>query len=67
MESKLLNLTGLWMQKTKDGTPYMSGSFGRGINILVFKNTKKRPDSKDPDYNVCLAQSEPKNKPEQKE
>lgn len=63
MESKLMNLTGLWESKTKDGTRYLSGSFGKGISLLVFKNTKKRPNSKDPDYNVCLAPFEPKEKP----
>lgn len=65
MDSKFLNLTGLWLQKTKDGTPFMSGSFGRGINLLVFKNTKKRPNSNDPDYNVCLAAKEAEDKPKQ--
>lgn len=63
MDSKLLNLTGLWFQKSKNGTTYMSGSIGRGINLLVFKNTKKRPNSNDPDYHVCLAPNEPKEKP----
>jgi len=66
MESEFLNLTGLWKQTMKDGkTTYLSGSIGPGINLLVFPNTKKRPNSNDPDYRVCLAPKEPKEKPKQ--
>lgn len=63
-ESKLINLTGLWKNKSKDGTDYLSGRLSPRVNILIFKNSKKRPDSKDPDYTVCLAPNEPKDEKE---
>lgn len=63
MDSNLLKLSGLWINKSKDGNQYLSGKFGVGINLLIFKNKNKRPDSNDPDYNVFLAPAEPKDKP----
>jgi hypothetical protein len=59
MDSKLINLTGLWKNKAKDGSMFLSGKIGMAT-VLVFPNKRKRPDSNDPDYTVCLAPIEPK-------
>jgi hypothetical protein len=59
MDSKIINITGLWINKSKDGAQYLSGNLGMA-KVLVFKNKNKRPNSKDPDYNVCMAPNEPK-------
>ena len=55
----MLNLTGLWVNESKDGKRYMAGNLG-GVRILVFKNQHKRKDN-DPDYTLCLAERERKN------
>lgn len=58
----MIKLAGLWLQKGKDGTGYMSGTVG-GVKVLVFKNTRKEPGSNQPDYNVFLASAPPPKKP----
>lgn len=63
----LFKISGLWINKDKNGNQYLSGQWGSNIKLIIFKNTKKRPDSKDPDYNVFLAPIEPKPKEEKKE
>ena len=55
----------LWINKTKDGVTYLSGewtSYPKPVKVLIFKNDKKRPGSKDPDYTFMLAPIEPKEK-----
>lgn len=54
MDSKLINLTGLWKNKTKDGITYLSGNLSPRAKIMIFENKKKTQPS-DPDYTVCLA------------
>lgn len=49
----MLTLCGLWKHTSKTGKKYMSGTLG-GLNILLFKNEKKRTD-KSPDYSICVA------------
>jgi len=53
--SKLMKLTGLWKAKDKNGIDYLSGQISPGVQLLIFKNKNKRPDSNDPDYTACLA------------
>ena len=65
MDSKLINLTGLWLQTGKDGGKFMSGKIGIGATLLIFKNKKKRENSNDPDYYACLAPIEPKEQPKE--
>jgi hypothetical protein len=54
----MLNISGLWIHESKDGSKYMAGNLSQGIRILVFKNTSKRPGSNDPDYQLCFAPNE---------
>lgn len=62
MESKLIKIGGLWINKSKDGkTTYLSGNFGFA-KILVFKNDKR--NDKDPDYSMMIAEK-PKPEPEE--
>jgi hypothetical protein len=63
MENKnLIKVGGLWINKSKENVQYLSGNWGPGVRLLVFKNSHKRPDSKDPDYNLFLAPNEVKEK-----
>jgi len=55
----MIELTGLWLNKTKDGKTYMKGSIGQGT-VLVFKNENKEEGSNQPDYKVCLAEKQKK-------
>jgi hypothetical protein len=43
-------ISGLWINQTKEGKRYLSGNLNRTARILIFQNERKRPDSKDPDY-----------------
>jgi len=55
----------LWLKTQKDGTPYFSGILNdlkRDIPVVLFKNTKKDPNSKQPDYLVY--RSEPQEQAE---
>ena len=54
MDSKPIRLGGLWLNTSKSGIKYMSGSFGFA-QILVFKNDNKQKDN-DPDYTICIAE-----------
>jgi hypothetical protein len=51
----MIELTGLWMNKTKEGETYMKGSLGHGT-VLVFKNKHKEEGSNQPDYKIMLAE-----------
>jgi hypothetical protein len=57
-DSKLINATGLWKQKTKDGGTYLAGSMG-GVRVLIFPVRDKKSD-KSPDYSLVFAPNEPK-------
>jgi hypothetical protein len=64
----MIEITGLWLNKTKDGKQYMSGSIG-GAKVLIFANQYKKTD-KDPSYKMFFAEKEkkqvaPEPKPEQ--
>ena len=65
-DSKMICVTGLWKNKTKEGKTYLGGPWCR-VRVLVFINEKKQKDT-DPDYYMCFAPIEPKqeNKPETK-
>ncbi len=63
MKENTVKLGGLWINKTREGKVFMSGSFGYSAQILVFKNEYKKTD-KDPDYIVYLGQKERKEKQE---
>ncbi len=47
--SDLIFVTGLWINKSKSGNTYMSGGFGFGGRVFIFRNKSKQRDS-DPDY-----------------
>ena len=51
----MINVTGLWLNKDKNGKTYMSGSMG-GVRVLVYKNERKSED-KHPDYNLVFAEN----------
>ena len=52
---EMVFLGGLWLNEAKDGSKFMSGGFGLGGKILVFKNTKKTKQN-EPDYNMFIVQ-----------
>ncbi|WP_413440639.1 hypothetical protein [Synechococcus sp. MIT S1220] len=54
----LVRLGGLWRNEGKGGKTYLAGSFG-GARLMIFPNGFKEKDS-DPDYVLCIAQSQPK-------
>lgn len=51
----MINITGLWINKSDKGETYMAGNLSYGARVLVFKNKNKRND-KDPDYNLVIAE-----------
>ena len=55
----MIELTGLWLNETKEGKKYFKGSLG-GATVLVFKNEHKEPGSNQPDYKLCLAEKQKK-------
>ena len=61
----MVPITGLWINKDKNGNSYMSGSMGMG-RILIFKNDKKEDGSNQPDYYMKLAEKtkQQENEPE---
>lgn len=47
-----------WVKEGRNGK-FMSGNIeidGQKVNFLMFKNDRKRPDRKDPDYQFVLAE-----------
>lgn len=56
-ESKLINATGLWKNKDKNGNTYLTGLMG-GVRVLVFPVKEKKSD-KHPDYTLCFTANEP--------
>ena len=63
--SDLIEITGLWENKTKDGETFYAGSFG-GAKVLIFKNKFKKNDSQ-PDLRMYVAPREKKPRDEQVE
>lgn len=57
-DSKLINATGLWKQKMKDGTTYLAGNLG-GVRVLIFP-VKEKKSEKSPDYSLVFGANEPK-------
>lgn len=54
MADKMIYLSGLWLNESKEGKKFMAGYLGSGGRILIFKNDKKTKES-DPDYHMMLA------------
>ena len=49
----------LWLKTSKKGDKFMSGVVeigGQKVDVLVFKNNRKRPDKRDPDYDIFRAE-----------
>ena len=64
--SDLTKIGGLWLKDGKKGK-FMSGSID-GKNVLIFKNNRKQPGEKYPDYEVFISgeqQEQPKAPPRQ--
>lgn len=55
-----INLGGLWLNTSRHGAVYLSGSLG-ACRIMVFKNPNKLTDDH-PDYNIVLGERPPKAK-----
>jgi hypothetical protein len=55
-DSKLINATGLWKNKDKNGNVFLAGSMG-GVRVLVFP-VKNKQSEKSPDYTLVFAPNE---------
>lgn len=55
----MIKLSGLWLNKMPSGELYMAGSLGNS-RVIVFKNTFKKPGSKEPDYTLYLDEQKKK-------
>lgn len=53
-KTPLIELTGLWENKDRNGNTYLSGNMSPGARVLVFKNNYKQND-REPDYRLCIA------------
>lgn len=56
-KSDMAYIGGLWLNESKAGEKYFSGSFGIGARILIFKNKNKESDNH-PDYNMYIVPNE---------
>jgi uncharacterized protein (DUF736 family) len=52
--SEMIEIAGLWKNKSKDGKVYLSGYFGNA-KVLVFPNSHKQEGEKSPDYRMYVA------------
>ena len=52
----MIEVSGLWLNKDKNGNQYMSGSCGK-VKYLVMKNTFKTEGSNEPDYRLLVAEN----------
>lgn len=53
----LIELFSLWENESKSGREYMTGSLG-SARIVAFRNTKKQPGEKSPDWRVYVQERE---------
>lgn len=51
---ELVPIGGLWANKDREGTTFLSGGLGNA-RLLVFKNKFKKQGEKQPDYRVYVA------------
>ena len=58
-----VKIGGLWVNKTKQGKTYLSGTLGYDAMIEVWPNVK-REGTKDPDYTINIVQKIKKSVPE---
>ena len=59
---EMLELCGLWLQESKGGKKYMSGSLG-GVRLMVFKYEHKKEGENTPDYRIMLVKAEKRQPP----
>lgn len=52
----LIEVTGLWSNKAKDGSIYYSGYLG-SLRLLAFPNRNKEPGSNQPDFRLCVGEN----------
>ena len=64
-EKNLLKLCGLWKRKDKEGKAFYSGSLSYSTNLLLFSNSYKKDDDKQPDLLLYIVKREQKEKTEQ--
>jgi len=57
--SKMLKITGIWENKDKNGNVYYSGYLGSS-RVMIMKNTYKKEGTKEPDFNMYLAEAKKK-------
>jgi uncharacterized protein (DUF736 family) len=59
----------LWLKKSKAGNDFLSGYIlgenKERINVVVFKNTYKKPGESSPDYRVYLSENKSQTTPAQ--
>lgn len=54
----MIKLTGLWLNKDKNGNEYFSGTLG-GSRVMIMKNTFKKGE-REPDFNLFIAENKKK-------
>lgn len=65
-EYEMKTITGLWKKQDKEGKTFLTGNIELlDLVVFVFPNNRKtKPE--EPDYNLVIAKSEPRNQSEQK-
>lgn len=53
MPLPLIELTGLWLGRTKDGRTYYSANLGKRIRLVLFENTRKKKEN-EPDATLFI-------------
>lgn len=53
----LIEISGLWANKTKNGDLMFSGTLGL-VQILIFKNKYKKEGSKEPDFRLYVSRKD---------
>lgn len=51
----LVEITGLWAKKDKDGNEYFTGNIGKS-SVIIFKNKGKKQDNH-PDYRLYITEN----------
>lgn len=55
----LIEATGMWSNKAKDGSTDYSGCLG-SLRLLVFPNSNKEPGSNQPGFRLCIGKKTPR-------
>lgn len=57
-----IKLTGLWLNRSKEGQEYLTGRFSASVKILIFKNKYKQAGDNQPTHQMYLVPVDPESR-----